>query len=445
MSSFLGLHTSLTGIRAGQRGLDTASHNVANANTPGYTRQRVNLASRIPWHSEVGPIGTGVDVTGVVRMREAFLDTRVRTLGESFASADTTAALLQRAEDVLGEPENGVTTLLGHLFDSFDDLALRPADPAARMQVIASLDALTSRFQAVDKGWSQLSDDTEARIGLALNDINTKLNRLTEINATASSFGTADVPNDLLDERDLIVDELATALGATASVNSDGMIQVTVSGVSLVTAGPPPSNTQLSYDAASLSFSVAGAAVTVGGELGAISDFVAAGLPAIRADFDALAVTIRDALNARHAAGFDRNGNAGTALIDGTGAADLRRGAGITGPVTLAAAATAGAPHDGRTAQAIAAMREDVLDDSARSFAVSLGQRVANATSTADARESLYAGAIVSRQSAHSVSLDEEMVALVQFQRGLEASARVMTAVDQALDVLVNRTGIVGR
>ena len=444
MSTFIGLHTALTGIRAGQRGLDTASHNVANANTPGYTRQRVNLASRIPWQSTVGPIGTGVDVTGVERLRDAFLDTRVRTIGESFAGADTTAALLQRAEDVLGEPENGVTTLLGGVFDSFDDLAISPADSGARAQVIANVDALTARFRSVAAGWHQLSSDTAVRRDLAIEDVNAQLDRLTGLNAVAASFGDDPVPNDLLDERDLILDQLAASVGATSSITTDGLVEVNIGGQQAVAAGPPPSNTHVSYDTATETFAVGGNAVTVGGELGSIRDFLVATLPALVGQFDAVATTVRDAINAAHADGVDANGVAGGLLISGTSAADMTTAATLT-PDTIAAARPGGGVHDGRNAQAMADLREGLLDEAARGFAVSLGQRVANATTAADAGESLYTGALVSRQSAHSVSLDEEMVSLVQFQRGLEASARVMTAVDQALDVLVNRTGVVGR
>lgn len=443
MSTFIGLHTSLSGIRAGQRGLDTASHNVSNANTPGYTRQRVNLASRIPWQSEVGPIGTGVDVTGVERMRDAFLDTRVRTVGESFVSTDTRAALLQRAEDVLGEPEDGVTGPLGAVFDSFDDLAISPSDPAARAQVIATVDALTNRFHAVATGWDQLSADTEKRLELAVEDVNAQLHRLTELNKTVAGFGDNQAPNDLFDERDLILDKLATSVGATSSLTIDGMVEVSIGGQAAVSAGPPPSNQQVHYDATAQEFQLNGVNIEVGGEIGAIQHFVTTELPTQIKRFDELASAIQTVINGQHALGFDATGAAGGPLIAGTSAATLD--VAITDPDRIAAAAVSGAPHDGRIAQAIADLREGPLEEQARDFAVSLGQQVASVTDAADAQESLYVGATISRQSAHSVSLDEEMVSLVQFQRGLEASARVMTAVDQALDTLVNRTGVVGR
>ena len=443
MSTFIGLHTSLSGIRAGQRGLDTASHNVSNANTPGYTRQRVNLASRIPWQSEVGPIGTGVDVTGVERMRDAFLDTRVRTVGESFVSTDTRAALLQRAEDVLGEPEDGVTGPLGAVFDSFDDLAISPSDPAARAQVIATVDALTNRFHAVATGWNQLSADTEKRLELAVEDVNAQLHRLTELNKTVAGFGDNQAPNDLFDERDLILDKLATSVGATSSLTIDGMVEVSIGGQAAVSAGPPPSNQQVHYDATAQEFQLNGVNIEVGGEIGAIQHFVTTELPTQIKRFDELASAIQTVINGQHALGFDATGAAGGPLIAGTSAATLD--VAITDPDRIAAAAVSGAPHDGRIAQAIADLREGPLEEQARDFAVSLGQQVASVTDAADAQESLYVGATISRQSAHSVSLDEEMVSLVQFQRGLEASARVMTAVDQALDTLVNRTGVVGR
>jgi flagellar hook-associated protein 1 len=453
VSSFIGLHTALSGIRAGQIGLDTAGHNVANANTPGYTRQRVDLATRRPWQSPVGTIGTGVDVNGVERMRDAFLDTRVRTVGQSFAAADTTAALLQRAEDVLGEPDNGITGPLGTVFDAFDAWAMTPADTGARLQVRSALEAMTQRFNAVSAGWDQLSGDTQVRLDTLVSHADAKLARVSELNRLIGGFGPDDQPNDLLDERDLLLDQLASEIGATSSTGSDGMVDVVVGGQTVVSGGAPAAS--LTYSAPNVQIGSPPTAVTVGGELGALVSFLhdtTRGMPALRADFDQLARDIATSLNAAHDGGVNLDGESGAATIvdlvefsdgpPGT-AAGMQVPAALT-PRKLAGGATAAA-HDGDNAALLAALREGAIDEAARGFAVGLGQKVATATAAADAQESLYVGATVSRQSAHSVSLDEEMVSLVQYQRALEASARVMTTVDEALDTLINRTGVVGR
>ena len=445
MSAFLGLHTGLTGVRAAQLGLDTASHNVANANTPGHTRQRTVQSSRGPVQVQNVPVGAGVKVTGVERMRDGFLDTRVRSVAATFESADARAELLQRTESVLAEPTSGVTGLLGGVFDAFDDLALSPRDPASRAQVLTSLDALASRFNAVDTGWTQLATDTTERADFAIADANTDLARIAEINRTLAGFGTSQLPNDLLDERDVLADQLAGAIGASVLTTPDHMMAVTLDGQTLVVAGPP--STAESLSRAGTALQVDGAPptpITARGEVGALLDFVATDLPTIRGDFDQLAQDVATALNTQHAAGRDLAGNPGGALLTGTTAGTLSLAAGLTGD-TVAAAEAGRGPFDGGNAQAIADLREGVLDESARGFAVGLGQVVSAATGAADAEEALMVGARTARRSAHSVSLDEEMVSLVQHQRALEASARVMTAVDEALATLVSRVGVVGR
>ena len=449
MSSFLGLHTGLSGVRAAQIGLDTAGHNVANANTPGYTRQRAQLATRPPWQSPVGSVGAGVDVNGVRRLRDAFLDTRVRTIGQSYAAADTEAALLQRAEDVLGEPDNGVTDLLGSVFDAFDDLSMDPADLGAREQARSSLNAMTQRFNAVANGWQQLADDSRTRLETVTQDTQTKLERVAELNRLIGGFGPDEQPNDLLDERDLLLDDLSAAVGATSTTTPDGMVNVVVGGQPVVTG--PALVASVGYNAPAVE--VGGTPVIVGGEMSALVSFLhdgARGLPALQADFDQLATEIATTLNGVHAGGTNLDGETGAAVPDliefsGTPATALgmRVPAALTARKIAAGATTS--RHDGDNAAALAGLREGALDQGARSFAVGLGQRVSTATGAADAQEALYVGATVSRQSAHSVSLDEEMVSLTQYQRALEASARVMTTVDEALDTLINRTGVVGR
>jgi flagellar hook-associated protein 1 FlgK len=118
---FQGLQSALTGIRAGQVGLDTATNNVANASTPGYTRQRVDLASRSPWQSVSGKIGQGVDVTSISRMREGFLDRRARVTGAAAGFATARSGLLTQTEALLGEPDAGIQQSMLGMFDAFDE------------------------------------------------------------------------------------------------------------------------------------------------------------------------------------------------------------------------------------------------------------------------------------------------------------------------------------
>ena len=159
MSLHVGLYTGLSALRAAQTGIDTASHNISNASTPGYTRQRVELRASIPFDSPDGPLGTGVEVTTIGRLRDHFADARVRATSAEFARLDVRAELLATTESLTGEPDAGVSTELNALWDAFEDLAIDPQDPATRRQVLNQLDTLSSRVRSVAGAWDQLASD----------------------------------------------------------------------------------------------------------------------------------------------------------------------------------------------------------------------------------------------------------------------------------------------
>lgn len=460
---FVGLHTALSGIRAAQTGLDITSHNVANAHTDGYTRQRVDQATRRPYVSLNGLVGTGVDVAGISRARDAFLDARARTVGAEFSWHDTTAGLLGRTESVLGEPDNGLTAQLGALWDAFDDLALDPGQTASRQQVLSSLDALAGRVRGVATGWDQLATDTAAQLDGAVGEASDLLARVADLNRQIGDLSLRDdSPNDLLDQRDLALDRVSALLGATISTGSDGMVSLHLpaadgTSVALVTG---TTAVQLSVEAGAVQATGADGVpveVVARAEVGALHDFLGTTLPERFAALDTFVGELAAALNAQHGAGTDADGNPGGDLLTFDPAAGAARSirvppALLGDPRLLAAGGPApSGVHDARNAEALAALRtaevggEPPFDSRLRAFVVDLGARVATARGAADAQGSLAVSATVARQGAHGVSIDEEMVSLVAYQRALEAASRVMTAVDQALDVLVNRTGIVGR
>ena len=221
--SIHGLYTGYTGLNASQLGIDTASHNVANANTDGFTRQRVEQSARVPRDMVVGQLGTGVSVDDISRSRDAFLDARLRGALSSQASLQVSADLLGRAEGVLGEPDLGISRALDDLWATFEDLSLDPTDPGRRLGVLASLSATTSRFNAIAESFEALGADTSSRLSTRLDSINALLSEVAELNRTIpASAATGTTPNDLLDSRDLNLDAIAEALGAQVSTDNLG-------------------------------------------------------------------------------------------------------------------------------------------------------------------------------------------------------------------------------
>jgi flagellar hook-associated protein 1 FlgK len=456
MSDFVSLYTAFSGLQAAQAGMDTASHNVANAGTDGYSRQRVGLASRLPHHAPFGQVGSGVNISDISRVRNSILDARVRSSIGGQGHLDTLAGLLGGLEAATSEPDHGITAALGGLWSSFEELALDPPDAAARTGVLSHLDTVARQVRSIAAAWSGMESNAVADIEATVDETNRLVAEVARLNqAISGSSAATGSPNDLMDQRDLVLDQLSRIAGVTVSVTDGGHARVSLNGLSLV---HDFSVSTLSFDTATNQIlHSSGSVVRPGGELAGHHSFLNVELPKYRAGLEQFATDLADALNAQHAAGFTQTGAAGGALmsyIPGDAARSLALA--ITDPAELAVATTAGPPvpdFDGTNAEALAGVRHVLaagagtitLDESMRALVTELGAATASAASGAAAQGSQAAASESARTQVHGVSVDEEMVNLLTYQRAYEAAARVMTAVDEALDTLINRTGLVGR
>ena len=467
MGSFVGLYTGLSGVQAAQAGLDITSHNIANANTPGYTRQRVEQAARPTYQSLYGPVGTGVDVQDVARLRDQFLDARFRSAVGDNAASTVRAEFLASLERLGGEPDLGLSAAIGKLWGAAEEWANDPNDPAARRQVLTELDGIAATFRATANAWDQLGTDTAARRDVVIGQANDTLTTLADFNRRLANADPKRVGPDLLDQRDMLVDEVARLTGATARYETNGTVTMTLGGETLLSFPDGMNPVSLSDDGTALQIGgVDLAAGTMSGEIGGLHRTLNDDLPAWRTTLDGLATTFATAINDLNEGGRRIDGTAGEPLFafdvdpDGPGAA---RSLNLVTTDIAALAAAGGevgdpdpAAFDGTNARLFADLRTaDLLDadgdpagtieSQLSDLITGLAGSVRSTRAAADAASGVATGAKLARDSQHGVSIDEEMVGLVRYQRALEANARVMTTVDQALDTLVNRVGIVGR
>jgi flagellar hook-associated protein 1 FlgK len=453
MPDFVSLNTALSALHAARVRIDTAANNVANASTTGYTRQRVELAPLPPFNSIVGQIGTGVEVVDIIRVRDQFLDNRVRTGQASLSEASVRSDLLGRAELTLSEPDDGITAGLNELWAAFEELALTPTSSAARVATLSTLDQLADRVRSIADGWAQLGQDATLGLTQRVDETNDLLQAVADVNQAIIDSGSAYSPNQLLDRRDALLDSLARTAGASSTVNADGTVVVSLGGVTLVDR-VDVSPLTLRPD---LQVEVGGTPVAAGGEIVGYQRFLTQDLPALQADLDGFAEDLAGALNAQHQAGWvDGTTQGGDLLTYTSGDAARTLTSAITDPSDLAVSSEQGPPFpsfNGVNAQALANLRTsvvasggtDTIDGSARQLAVDLGAQVAAAERSVDTQTALASAAEVARQSQHGVSLDEELVQLTEAQHAYDAAARLMSAIDEALDTLINHTGIIGR
>ncbi|MFP4235118.1 MAG: flagellar hook-associated protein FlgK [Nitriliruptoraceae bacterium] len=464
--SFVGLYTGLSGIRAGQAGLDTASNNIANANTAGYTRQRVDLSAAHTFQSPYGKVGTGVTVDGVARLRDGFLDTRFRAAVGEGAEASVRAEFLASMERLSGEPDLGISSRMGELWAAMEDWSNEPNSDASRRQVLSELDGVSETFRSTAHAWDQLGEDTSARLDATLGDVNRTLETLHEdFNVRLENTDPDRLGPEVLDQRDQLLDHLSELTGATVRYNDDQTVTVSLDGTELL-GEDGPAAVAVDGDPASVQVTSADGSttepITASGELGGLYRAVHEDLPRWREQLDGLAETLATTINGQNADGALADGERGEDLLtfeadDPAGSLELvSSDIGVLAAGTLTDPPTAPAAHDGSNARAFADLRTAELDrpDDAGTatfesqlsdLIVGLAGDVRSSAASQEAAEGVATGAGLARSSQHGVSVDEEMVDMVRYQRAVEASARVMTTVDQMLDVLVNRVGIVGR
>jgi flagellar hook-associated protein 1 FlgK len=223
MSGLFGtLHVGKSGIFANQRSIDVTSHNIANANTEGYSRQRAELQTERPFCTPsmnnaagAGQLGRGVNVADINRIRDTFLDYQVRIeLGVQGKYAGR-HKFLNEIENIFNEPsETGISTLLGNFFDGWQELSKQPHSSNARTVVAEQSKALTDELNHLYGQLHKLKDNAKTSIRQDLNDVNSILDQMERLNEEIIQVTAAgQKPNDLLDRRDLLLDKLSSKFG----------------------------------------------------------------------------------------------------------------------------------------------------------------------------------------------------------------------------------------
>ncbi len=439
VSTFMGLQTALRGLIAQQEALDISGHNIANANTVGYSRQEVTTSAgralQITTGSTAGngkaELGTGVDVTGVTRARDRFLDLQYRAQSMRLGGLAARVRGLETIEGALAEPgETGLSKELQTFWSDWEGLANDPEDTAARQAVIEAGKALGTSLAELDQQLTyaaQVAEGEYASITGKGGEVEQKAKEIALLNgAIRSSVSQGAEPNDLLDHRDLLLDELS-ALGQVAVTEApDGTIEVAFGDA----AEPLVTGTEVNWPQA---------LTEPKGKLGTLIELVEPGgtIASFRAELNGFAEGLASAVNAIHTKG---GGPAFFTYEAGKAAASL------TVAVNAAEVQTAsdGSAGGNDIATGIGGLRGGAVDRSYAAFVTRVGTELNEARNGETNSQALLNAVSERRESTSGVSLDEEMTNLQRFQRGYEASARAMTALDEALDVLINRTGRVG-
>jgi flagellar hook-associated protein 1 FlgK len=457
MTNIAGLYTALSGMNAQRRVLDVTAHNIANQTTEGFHRQRVELkAAGIGSAARVfagqGSQLRGVDVVAVTRIVDQLAENRWVLETARSAGAETTSAELNRIELAFPEPsDTGLASLLDDFWAGWSDLSMYPAETATRVQTLERGQSLVDGLRRAAGDLDQVANTASMALSTLAQEVNDIARRIADLNSGIATGGLAS--NDLADQRDVLLRELAGLTGAVAHPGDGGVVNVSIGGRELV-SGVVTQRVQavggvFSWQRDGLA--VAAPTSRAASLVSAVHDVV----PRYRAALDGVAASLVTEVNALHVDGFDQSGASGWTFFDPAGvtASTISLSSDVAGrPDRLAAGApvlpgpTAPGAFDGDQARAIASIADRTVGPDAdyRAMVSKLGIEVRTARRGAEIQSGLTQAAEVRAASTGGVSIDEEMVTLMASQRAYEASARVLTTVDELMDVLM-RTGMVGR
>jgi flagellar hook-associated protein 1 FlgK len=450
------LSIARTALLTQQRAIDVTGHNIANAQTPGYTRQRLALQAETPLNTGHGQVGRGVTAAGIERLRDGFLDETYRRENGDLGKFGTLKDMLGQVDALFSEPTDvGIANGIDELFSAFADLANDPSGQTARGLVRQSAQNLTARFQEADGRLSSMSGEVRARMEDAVSTITSLTQQIADLNTRirGAGAGLRESP-DLKDKRDTLVDQLSGLIGVRVLDREDGTIGL-IAGDALLVDGAQVSNLEIrDLENGQIQVGAEGTATSINlssGSLSGLVELATRTIPGMRDQLDTLVAGIVREFNALHAAGRTNAGATGINFFatDGVTANTFRLSDDIQASLNNIAAGISGAPGDNATALAIAGLRTrgvgsfngDSIGGAFQKLVSSLGVSVADAGSKQEAQATLVLNADATRQSVAGVSIDEELTALISQQTAYSAAARLVTVADEMIQDVLNMVG----
>lgn len=411
VSTFHGLETGKRALSVGQASIATTGHNIANANTKGYSRQQVNQStspSLDVWTNSMNPgqLGSGVSIDSITRVRDRFLDQQYRDQSATFANAQTKQASFDRLESIINEPSDaGLNSAMDLLRNAWQDLSNNPDSVSAQAVVKERAQAFVETAQAMDSSMENMKIDLDQQKAAAVTEANDYLKQIALLNESIVRSGNGS--NDLKDQRDVLVEKLSALAPIKVDAQANGSYTISLKqpdGEPAIKLVEGNTVTEEIED---------GTAVT-GGKIAGLID-AKVKVQQNQDNLNAVAVGFAEANNETEG---------GDPLFSNTDS---------IATMTVDFGATLGAPTaDMETG--IKAVKSDYqkLVSTLGAESQSATRSVANFEATLQATENR-------RQSVTGVSLDEEMANLVKFQHSYSAAARLISVADQMLDTIINR------
>ncbi len=467
-SSFFGLEIARRALFTQQQSLDITAHNIANADTKGYSRQvgihsatYPGLTYSLNRPTYAGLMGTGVEIQEIRRMRDSFIDSDFRDENQILGEWETKSELLQNIEYIFNEPsDTGIRTVLDEFWNSFQELSKTPESTAARSLVyqrgISLSETINHTYSQLNKLQTQVNESIEIKVR-GINSLSSQIADLNDLIHKVEAAG--DNANDLRDKRDLLADELSKIVRIHVNEDNRGMYTVSVSGAALVIG---TESSPLEFDVNDISDNImfkdmGYELIPNGGELKGLFNARDIIIPQYLNKLEQMAGRLIVEVNAIHKNGYSLGADEKCDLeffaIPSGDNSLIAVNPVLADVEKIAAATEPDAPGDGSNALKIAQLRYKKIpdlgnasvDDFTDSMIAILGVEAQEAIRMTENQQLLLTQIEYRRESVSGVSLDEELTNMIKFQHAYNSAARMVTAIDEMLDVVVNRMGIVGR
>lgn len=317
------LRTAVSGLMAFKHSLTTTGHNIANANTPSYNRQRVDLVATPAERLDSKFLGTGVSVAGVSRVYNDFLTQQVRGHSSSFNQLDTLNGLINQLSSLVGDAAAGLSPSLQRFFASVQEVANAPSSIPARQTMLSEGQALAAHFHDMDFQLGQLRENVNRGLRDAVDEINTLADSIAKVNQdiTLARGGLGATPNDLLDQRDALLAELSQRVTIQTVAQGDGSLSVFIGSGQALVLGKDVNRLEVgraAFDPQDIEIRFQGQPAGMdmsnqlnGGKVGGYMAFRREVLDPAKSALGLLAVGLTETFNAQHHKGMDLAGNLG--------------------------------------------------------------------------------------------------------------------------------------
>jgi flagellar hook-associated protein 1 FlgK len=447
-----------------QEEMALSGQNVANANNTAYADEQLEVSEATPVDTPFGEEGTGAQITGITDTRDALLDSQIQAEASATGSLTAQQSNLQNAEAYLDEQvssstssttddsPNGLAADLSNLFDSFQSLSTDPSDLALRQTAVQSAQQVATQFNQVSTQLSTVQADLNTSVQNDVASSNQDLRAIASLNqqivAAQAGGGSAD---QLVDQREETLENLAGLANFSTTTQANGAVDVSLGGVTMVSGGSVTDQLQAYADSSGnqqVRAQKAGTPLTLTG--GSIEGEITArdgALAGLQSGLNTLASQLITQVNTVYSAGYDLNGNTGQDLFTGSGASDIGVNSNVASdPAQFQAAGAAGNAGDNTVVLALAQLGgQSIAGLSNQTFSASYAQTVSNlGDAISSVNDQLSNSQAVTqmlatqRASTSGVSTDTEMTNLIQYQKAYEASAELVSTLNQMMQTVVS-------